>query len=88
MVNGFDVEGITELQLLASPTQGVQYYIRDIFVSDGREYDKDNVSVAANKFWNHGCDNYSGVPSQFETTVILYFKIYTYISFIEYVCII
>ena len=48
MVNGFAVKGIKELQLVASPTQGVQYYIRDIFVSDGREYDKDSINVNIN----------------------------------------
>ena len=30
MVSGFDVKGIKELQLVANPTQGVQYYIRAV----------------------------------------------------------
>ena len=67
MVNGFDVKGIKEFRLVAGPAQGVVFYIRDIFVSDGREYNKDSISVNANKFWNHGCDAFSGVPAGFES---------------------
>jgi hypothetical protein len=66
MSNGFDVKGIKEFRLVAGPAQGVEFYIRDVFVSDGREYNKDSISVNANKFFNHGCDTFSGVPSNFE----------------------
>ena len=60
-----NVKGIRDLYLLASTTNGIQFYIRDLFVSNGREYDKDNILVNSNQFFNNACDDFSGVDIQF-----------------------
>ena len=61
----YPMRGISNIQLVGSNVNGVQYYNRDIFVSNGREYDKDNITITPNKFFNHGCDNFVSVPHEF-----------------------
>ena len=69
-----DIKGIRDIYLLASTTNGVQFYIRDLFISNGREYNKSNISVNSNQFFNHACDTFTGVNIQFApvTPTVLY----------------
>ena len=63
------IKGIRDIYLLASPTNGVQFYIRDLFVSNGSEYNKDNLLINSNEFFNHACDTYTGVDIQFAASI-------------------
>ena len=63
--NDYPMRGISNIQLVGSNANGVQFFIRDLFISDGREFDKDNINITVNKFFNHGCYNFVSVPHEF-----------------------
>ena len=63
--DNYSVKGTGNLKLVESNVDGLQYYIRDIFVSSGREYDKDSIKITPNRFWNHGCDSFVSVAHEF-----------------------
>ena len=71
LVNGDEVFGIHDLYVYASD-DSVQWYLRDLMVSDGQEYDHGSLSINADLIWNHTLDNYVGSPPMFGDAVPQY----------------
>ena len=69
-----NIRGIRDVYILGSTVNATQFYIRDLFISNGREYDKDNILVDSNKFFNHACDSFTGVDIQFSVANVLLFS--------------
>merc|ERR1712139_747995 len=68
------IRGIRDVYILGSTVNATQFYIRDLFVSNGREYDEDNILVDSNNFFNHSCDSFTGVDIQFSVANVLLFS--------------
>jgi len=59
--------GLLSMTFSAGPTTSV-WHCRNLVVSSGAEYDLAAMPTMPGSFWNHGADDYTGVPHSFDLT--------------------
>jgi len=64
-LTGYTVYGVSNFRFTASTSIGVEFFMRDLFISNARLYDATNISVNAHKYWIHSLDNFDDVAPVF-----------------------